>query len=63
MEAGIGIVIRNKEGNVMVGASKKVNVKTCLETEDEAMKERLRLVKMCGFQKIVLHTDSEILDK
>ena len=60
---GIGIIIRNEEGLVIAWASKRVNVKPCLEAEAEAIREGVVIVERCGFQKILLETDSEIMYK
>ena len=45
VEVGIGIVIRDEDGKVVAGTSRKVYVKTCLETKAKAVQEGMRLVE------------------
>ena len=60
---GIGVVIKDEEGKVIVGISMKVSRKTSLETKAEALRERVHLDERSGMKKIVLEIDSEIMYK
>ena len=59
--AGIRIVFRNEEGQVITESSKRISVNTCLETEVGALIVAMVLAVKCGFKKIILETDSEIM--
>ncbi|XP_065623642.1 uncharacterized protein LOC136064997 [Quercus suber] len=60
--AGIGVVIRNEEGQVMVSLSQKTTLPfTAIEVEAMAARRALELALETGFQQIILEGDSQIL--
>ena len=61
--AGIGVVIRDEEGKVIAGESRRILVKSGEEAEAEAVKEGMILVERCGMKKVIVETDSEIVYK
>ena len=58
--AGLGVVIRNEEGQVMVALSQKTTF-TAIEVEAMATHRALKLGLETGFHRIILEGDSQIL--
>ena len=60
--AGLGVVIRNAEGQVMVSLSEKTTLPfTAIEVEAMAARRALTLALETGFQQITLEGDSQTL--
>ena len=60
--AGMRVVIRNEEGQVMVSHSQKTTLPiTAIEVEAMATRRALELALETGFQQIILEGDSQIL--
>ena len=60
--AGLGVVIRNSEGQVMLSLSEKTSLPfTAIEVEALATRRALKLALEIGFQQITLEGDSQIL--
>ena len=60
--AGMGVVIRNDEGQVMVSLSQKTTLPfTAIEVEAMAARRALELALETRFQQIILEGDSQIL--
>ena len=60
-EAGIGVVIRDANGRVVIGVARKIRLSSCLEVEAPALREGIFLVESMRIPKIVLEIDSEVL--
>ena len=62
--AGLGVVIRNKEGRVMASLSQKIPLPiSVIEVEVLAARRALELAVELGFDHVILEGDSEILHK
>ena len=60
--AGLGMVIRNSKGQVMLSLSEKTSLPyTAIEVEALAARRALKLALETGFQQITLEGDSQIL--
>lgn len=56
--AGIGGVLRNSEGDFILGFSSNVGSGTITEVELQAILVGIKLVHSCGFEKVVFESDS-----
>ena len=62
--AGLGVVIRNREGRVMASLSQKIPLPmSVIEVEVLAARRALELAVELGFDHVILEGDSEILHK
>ena len=57
------MVIRNENGEMVIGIAKKVLVGSSIKAEAVALREGVWLVAEKKMQKIILETDSEMLFK
>lgn len=63
-KAGLGVVIRNDAGLVMVSLSQQIPLpSTVIEVEVMAARRAIELALECGFQSIILEGDYEVLYK
>ena len=62
-EVGIGVVIRNKNREMVAGITKKVLIGSSIEAEAVALREGVWLAAERKMDRIMLETDSEILYK
>ncbi|XP_023891986.1 uncharacterized protein LOC112003985 [Quercus suber] len=63
-KAGLGVVVRNDAGLVMASLAQLIPLPTSvIEVEVLAARRALELALECGFQRIVLEGDSEVLYK
>ena len=61
--AGIGVIIKDENGRVVTGMSKKVEVNSSLKAEATAMREGILLAEAVGIKKVVMETYSKVLFK
>ena len=62
--AGLGVVIRNKDGRVMASLSQKIPLPmSVIEVEVLAARRALELAVELGFDHVILEGDSETLHK
>ena len=61
--AEIGVVIRDEEGKVIAGGSRRILVKKCEEVKAKVVREGMILVERCGVKRIIVETDSKIVYK